>query len=51
MEPQQEGITRALTPGEVNLVRSAFGCTIFYRSVVVHLDSYLPLGRRIRTRR
>lgn len=27
MEPQQEGITRALTPGEVNLARSVFGST------------------------
>lgn len=46
MEPQQEGITRALTPGEVNLARSAFGSTIFYRSVVVHFDSYQSFGRR-----
>ncbi|BEM46255.1 Uncharacterised protein [Serratia marcescens] len=29
MEPQQEGITRALTPGEVNLANSVFGSTIF----------------------
>lgn len=50
MEPQQEGITRALTPGEVNLACSAFGCTISYRSVVVHFYSYLSLGRRIGTR-
>ncbi|BEM16813.1 MULTISPECIES: hypothetical protein [Serratia] len=35
MEPQQKEITRALTPGEVNLARSAFGNTIFYLSVVV----------------
>lgn len=26
MEPQQEGITRALTPGEVNLARSYRVC-------------------------
>ncbi|BEM07153.1 MULTISPECIES: hypothetical protein [Serratia] len=44
MEPQQEGITRALTPGEVNLARSVFGSTIFYQSVLVHCDSYLPFG-------
>ncbi|HFZ4877584.1 hypothetical protein ACUZX0_14645 [Serratia marcescens] len=50
MEPQQEGSTRVLTPGEVNLARSVFGSTIFYRSVVVHFDSYLSLGRRIGTR-
>lgn len=46
MEPQQKEITRALTPGEVNLARSAFGNTIFYLSVV-----YLFLGCRISTRR
>ncbi|MFX2484036.1 type IV secretion protein Rhs [Serratia marcescens] len=28
MEPQQEGITLALTPGEANLARSVFGSTI-----------------------
>ena len=44
MEPQQEGITRALTPGEVNLARSVFGSTIFYQTVLVHCDSYLPFG-------
>lgn len=44
MEPQQEGITRALTPGEINLARSVFGSTIFYQSVLVHCDSYLPFG-------
>ena len=44
MEPQQEGTTRALTPGEVNLARSVFGSTIFYQSVLVHCDSYLPFG-------
>lgn len=35
---------RALTPGEVNLVRSVFGSTIFYQGVLVHCDSYLPFG-------
>ncbi len=44
MELQQEGITRALTPGEINLARSVFGSTIFYQSVLVHCDSYLPFG-------
>ena len=44
MEPQQEGITRALTPGEINLACSVFGSTIFYQSVLVHCDSYLPFG-------
>lgn len=50
MEPQQEGITLALTPGEANLARSVFGSTIFYQTVLVHFDSYLSLGRRIGTR-
>jgi hypothetical protein len=44
MEPQQEGITRALTPGEVNLARSVFGSTIFYQAVLVHCESYLAFG-------
>lgn len=44
MEQTQEGIKRALTLGEVNLARSVFGNSIFYNSVLVHCDSYLPFG-------
>ncbi|MGQ8817436.1 hypothetical protein [Serratia sp. NA_13] len=44
MEQKQEGIKRALTPGEVNLARSVFGNSIFYNRVRVHCDSYLPFG-------
>lgn len=44
MEQKQEGIKRALTPGEVHLARSVFGNSIFYNRVLVHCDSYLPFG-------
>ncbi|HFZ1923105.1 TPA: hypothetical protein ACIJX2_002593 [Serratia marcescens] len=44
MGQQQEGITRALTPGGVNLARSVFGNSIFYEKVLVHCASYLPFG-------
>ncbi|WP_342323134.1 type IV secretion protein Rhs [Kosakonia sp. BYX6] len=44
MENQSEGIKRKLTLGETLLARSVFGDEIFYDSVRIHCDSYLPLG-------
>lgn len=51
MEPQQKGITRALTLGEVNLARSVFGSTIFIRPYWFTATAICRLGCRISTRR